>query len=481
MARLALRSMIEELNIPRCSIHECKNGKELAHAIDDLKPDLAIVDIKMPLLNGLEAIAESKKVSPNTEVIITTGFSEFGYAKKAIELGVYDYLLKPVDPEKLNEIVHNILKSKHNALIEANNKFQSRMIGLYYDQNPIGEELLNETNKNIHYAVCMFYIDSIQPVNELYLLKKRVMNNLKALVDDILEEKMQIANLNIGYNSLTVVFSYNIENYNKINKYIKGVKDLLINEGNNDSRITALISENVNSYKYIKTEIDEIEKYAALRIILGTGKNYCTNELCANGNYKKYLSMAKLIDELSEYFKNNVYVKLCDLLDKIERIMANEKDVLSETMIDDNINTFLRNTIGFKYNGGCSKAWLKALNDYKDSFLRKSGRSKDVTEQIMEFINENFMYEISISTLSEIFNLTPNYISSLFHKKTNMKLVDYLSKVRIIKAQNLLSETDMNVEEICESIGYHSTRHFSKLFKNYTGYSPVEYRKMEVR
>ena len=95
----------------------------------------------------------------------------------------------------------------------------------------------------------------------------------------------------------------------------------------------------------------------------------------------------------------------------------------------------------------------------------------------MEFINQNYMYDISIGTLSEIFDLTPNYISALFHKRTSMKLVNYVAKVRVSRSKKLLAETNLSVSDICEAVGYHSCRYYTKLFKEINGISLYEYRK----
>lgn len=88
-----------------------KDGREgLANILRE-KPDLVLIDIKMPGLNGLEVIKEAKKQGFNGHFIILTGFSEFEYAKSAISMGVDGYLLKPIDEDELLEYVEKIRKS----------------------------------------------------------------------------------------------------------------------------------------------------------------------------------------------------------------------------------------------------------------------------------------------------------------------------------------------------------------------------------
>lgn len=89
-------------------IGEAVNGKQGIDQIHKLKPDLVITDIKMPIMDGLEMLQSFKE--KDFEVIIITGYGEFEYAKSAIRLGVFDYLLKPIDENKLYQVVTNVVQ-----------------------------------------------------------------------------------------------------------------------------------------------------------------------------------------------------------------------------------------------------------------------------------------------------------------------------------------------------------------------------------
>lgn len=144
LIRLSLRSMIEDIKIHDCTIIECKNGKELIEVVKSIKPEIVFADIKMPIFSGLEAIENCMNFSKDTQFILTTGFSEFEYAKKAIQLGVYDYLIKPIEPVKLNEIINNIVKENKQRLYEKNLIFQKNIMDIVYSDYVTKEEVLNE-------------------------------------------------------------------------------------------------------------------------------------------------------------------------------------------------------------------------------------------------------------------------------------------------------------------------------------------------
>ena len=109
LVRFAMKSMLSEFMEDSEDIFlEAVNGRDMVKVCKDKKPDVVLADISMPYMDGLEAISECKKYSPMTQYVIVTGFSEFEYAKRAIHLGVNEYLLKPVDSQKLRTGIEKI-------------------------------------------------------------------------------------------------------------------------------------------------------------------------------------------------------------------------------------------------------------------------------------------------------------------------------------------------------------------------------------
>src|SRR5258708_34117955 len=106
--RANLRSTLQGLDIPIDIIGEALNGEELVELVRQSLPDVVFVDIRMPKVNGLEAIRLAKNDSPDTKWFILTGFSEFDYAKEPIRLGTGDYLLKPISPDELKNFMQQV-------------------------------------------------------------------------------------------------------------------------------------------------------------------------------------------------------------------------------------------------------------------------------------------------------------------------------------------------------------------------------------
>ena len=99
----------EEEGIEFCG--EAGDGELALPLILQQKPDILITDIKMPFMDGLELAAEVKKQLPDTKIVILSGYSEFEYAQEALRLGVTEYLLKPITPKKLKEVIRKLADS----------------------------------------------------------------------------------------------------------------------------------------------------------------------------------------------------------------------------------------------------------------------------------------------------------------------------------------------------------------------------------
>ena len=94
------------------------------------------------------------------------------------------------------------------------------------------------------------------------------------------------------------------------------------------------------------------------------------------------------------------------------------------------------------------------------------------------YVEDHYMEDICINTISSVCGITPNYLSKLFHQKEGMRFMDYLTQVRISHAKRLLiSPSFSSIGEVAEQVGYNGARHFSKVFQKITGQTPSEYRK----
>lgn len=117
---------------------------------------------------------------------------------------------------------------------------------------------------------------------------------------------------------------------------------------------------------------------------------------------------------------------------------------------------------------------------YEFAILDRDKASNNINQirQAKKYIEENYMNNITLEDIGAYIGFNPSYFSSFFKKETETSFVEYLSKVRIEKAKNLLRESDLRMQDICLMVGYNDVKYFTKAFIKYTGLKPNEYRKI---
>lgn len=142
LIRHSIRCNCLQLGFEEQDVDEAENGEVLLNKLRTTHYDLALVDVKMPLMNGLEAIRNGIIIAPDTLFYILSGYDEFKYAQEAIRMGVRDYLLKPVSKNDLDKIIEDSV-----LLIEQKRSDFRRNLKML-----IGE-MLEEPRENIQFPI----------------------------------------------------------------------------------------------------------------------------------------------------------------------------------------------------------------------------------------------------------------------------------------------------------------------------------------
>lgn len=221
--RNGLEKLINSFDIDLKVIGKAKNGVEALKLIKEYSPNIIIMDINMPLMDGLKTIEKINEIDPLAKTIIISGYDKFEYAKKALELGVFNYLLKPINIEELKSILEDAIKSYSERLWEINqlNKENNKNINTNIDVlNFIRENFSNNKMSLQFVSDSLFltppYLSKL--VKEKtgitftdYLNKLRINKSIKLLLSDNNYSIKSIASM-VGY-STQHYFSRAFKNY----------------------------------------------------------------------------------------------------------------------------------------------------------------------------------------------------------------------------------------------------------------------------
>ena len=444
--------------------------------VEQFKPDISFVDINMPVINGLNAINYAKSISPGTVFIIVTGYSEFEFAKRAIEIKVDNYLLKPVKPSDLKKVIDDSVQKQNYLHFEINKYFERLVIAKYHNVEniDINENTLNLMDSFSSFKSLIIIFDSrdselIKRIKTDYFIQIRKQSG------SFISKELMIAVFNTSDNILIVLAAFNDNRLSEANTFFSECEKTI--SDNNPDILISTFKNSFNSFD-INKYYSDILQILPLRIIFRNTGRKNSLYFIQHENRDELLRICSLIDSLNKYYNNKNYM---GYLNTIERLKENSLflSVMKNNEYRKSITSYLNVYSGFnlKLQDFRIESWFMEITEFGEANISRKNSNSKYIDEVIEYIESNYMKDIGINTISEKLKITPNYLSAIFHKETNLKFTDYISKTRILRARKMLLESSLTIREISENVGYHSTRHFTKLFIKYTGQYPSTYRK----
>ena len=226
---------------------------------------------------------------------------------------------------------------------------------------------------------------------------------------------------------------------------------------------------------FIKIHIKDLDGY------IKTNWKYGKDSLFTAVNNFIEKSNSKIYSVILNYGEEELYTVMLTENDGVSKYqLENIRKTLNEIMALDISYEFvaLYSSVEKFVKEGSKKEIYDAFG-ISDEVLTDIGASVESEKAIYkakEYIARRYMSEIGLNDVAEKVGLSAAYFSRLFKQETGENFIDYLIKVRMEKAKKLFEETTAQAKEIGEKVGYKKGKYFGKLFKNYTGYTPTEYR-----
>lgn len=424
-------------------------------------------------MSGLEAIEESKKYTKDTKFVIISGYADFEYAQSGIDLGISAYLLKPVEEEKLNAVVNSLKEKIVEHKTESNSAFQLNVLDHFNYFSTIGiqenyEE--KELSKGFHYFAFGLFVNRKKNPGENDEVMHNVIGEVQTLGDEIVKGGGNYAMVYSIEGTPYFVFLISDSQREYLFSRIKKISVLTL--GGVGSVLFCFRGKGVRElYEY--SEKLDAEFYIGMNYPSGMILDYVNLSLP-----KTEQKALRLIYELLEAWSNAESVKYKEILNRLYREYKDEDLRLRF----ENISCYCTKVTGEPIDGSSFKTFCKSFVDISETMYQNiSTEDNDITEQVKEYIQKYYMNDISISQIAGHYNLTANYLSTIFRQKTGCRFIDYLTEIRIMNSKKLLiRNSTVSVKDIAMMVGYNSARHFSTLFQKQVGMTPTTYRKERV-
>lgn len=485
LVRASLKSMLEESEFSVQVVGQATDGQELVSLVEKFLPDIAFVDIKMPVLNGLEAIKAVKEISPCTQWIILTGFKEFDYAREALSLGVACYLLKPVSRKELEQTLKKTLDDIRFLYQTQNMVFESELLSIVDALSPLSDLSTEGILKKSKFQSALFVFDS--SLDEGVKAQKHLefCKAVRATIRGNLSSGTRIAFFTLPSGELALAgawgFSRSMDGKHMIHRYVRKIEALAKLHCEDHFSITVVKCEESDSLEKLIKNLNQMHNLSVLRVIAGHGEILSINELSSyfKGCSPELLELCDALLRLSSAYTEKAYAQFIRILDELEMKIPLRK-ALPDTNVRKSVASFLIHSIGCDISL-CQEpsAWLKNIRNFGETVLEKMRKddsaAQDIMSQVLLYIEQNYSKDFGLAQIAEQFDVTPNYLSALFHKKTGVTFMNYMTRIRMVKAKELLSNPNTKVQKAAEQLGYCSARHFSRIFKKFYGCYPSDY------
>lgn len=483
LVRASLRSMLDELNMPVHVIGEARNGEEALRYVTERQPDLVFVDIRMPKLNGLEVIAQSRADSPHTKWIIVSGHSEFQYAKEALRLGACNYLLKPFSLDELQDsLIH--AQDIHDAhILDLNRQLEHAILSCMQGSGDNRANLCQLGARR--YKINVFYFNGCLSEQETLMRQQQLHEQLQLLIrNQSLTASLHAVALLLTSGNPVIVWSWPAAHQQHAVEFQQEMEDavqqMCKDEFSSSPAITTIQIEECANLQEVAQKVEELQRIAPLRMLFPMEHTLALHDLLKLDQQHDWLSISHHIEKVCRLFRQQDYHGYSKALASMERELCGTH--LADQSLVHRIQVSISCSIGIPVDKKEDReGWLLQMKSLGDQMIpqppRHNSMNKDIVQQVVAFVDEHYMHNIGMKQIADMFHVTPNYLSSLFHKKHGTPFLKYVTETRMLKAKELLiKEPHLKVQEIAEAVGYFSTRHFTKLFRENFGCYPSDLR-----
>lgn len=478
------------------------NGKQALKKFKELHPKVVITDIRMPFMDGIDLIREIRKQDSNTKIILLTAYGDFKYAQQAINEGITNYILKDeVDPAHILKLMCSIkgqIKSEeykqdilvqnaardyfcngyntiagfesgmHDAL-----KVPSSFIIINEDlpislsehddkRNPL-ENIEKALNLVRHFEDGEFCVRYAFSIGEDIILAVKTDSNRKNIFSDLdsfalIIIKMLKKSLDKSFTVFTVCNRLNLREISSI--YRKHCERMKSKYFLGSGKVYNFLNDKLDMHETkVKLDMDEINRAFSTEdesIACNYINSLYKSVSFPTMNYREFLNISwKLYDIFEvESKKDSGYPELLDMKEGSNpNIWFSTEDV--------------RNWIEDRF--------ARLIRTRREGYLYRL--SPEVRNSI-KYILKNYMNrDLKIDDIAYNVGLSAGRLSVIFKKEMDLTINEYITKVRIDRAKELLECENFKVYEVANSVGYGSSQYFSHIFFNITGLNPLDFKK----
>lgn len=472
---------------------EAATGDQALEKLLTLQPDVALMDIRMPGISGLEAIRRARQQGYTGKVVIVSSYTDFKYAQEAIRYGVQHYLTKPIDEDELKRILEEFSLSfareeqDSHSSAQYREKVRSAMIAdiLLGSSQPDQQQLAELQLAADRYQVVLLerpkaseesppltgsdskdYDHILLEGSEVLLLRgSAAIRRFHELLDFSLRSRHGADPFPFFACGPEVTAAQDIsESYRQAvrlqeRRFFCDPEQYVLTPGD--------LPEATDCTPTVSNQL--VKKYAATLLD-------CIQSFNRRSMVQTLQELHDLLWSTSDPIRS-IRLYLMDLYLQIREQMS---QLYPESEIPFFTNAEIIHTIeeaSYLYE------IIQFFSQRFEIFMEATGTSTrdSVLDDILHYIHHNYAGNITLESIAPLFGYNRSYLGKIFTKKMGQNFNSYVDHVRIEKSKELLLKDNAKVYIIAERVGYKNVDYFHLKFRKYVGQSPAEYRKQNKR
>ncbi len=473
------------------------SAKEAIEIAKNQKIDLIITDIRMPEMLGMDMIKCISAFSPETKFVLLSAYSEFEYAKWAIDYQISGYLLKPIDEDELKKLLEKI-----RADLEKETEYTYRSAVSYFTKVLAGDVGCADKIPDVYRKTEVRYVKIKEFRKDI--IDSTVQSGTSPLAEEVSaaigKYRADVSTaecfvIKSGFKDFELVID-ETEDKNASVKYANRIKQALA--GSSIQDFVIFIGKRVDKPEEIYRSKDSVK-------ILDDALFYDSEQIFLYEDYKDvrycdYLSDVSIVQGVTDAINTTEREKIEKSVNRFSEETVKEKvrpEIVCgyiNKIIFDMIDSLGENsseamTIVYKWSllkknnyitsGMINEFLMEITKDFADTLIKIRNRRKSgVIGEIIEYVKRDYANkELNINWISKRYFVTPAYLGKIFKEKTGVSFNNYLVQIRMKKAKELLTNTEYKIYEIAQMVGFTDSNYFHVKFQNFENMSPASYRK----
>ncbi|WP_379131865.1 helix-turn-helix domain-containing protein [Paenibacillus sp. sgz500958] len=490
----------------------CSENKPLAALkyIENHEVDLLITDIKMPVISGLELSRRALEFNPALKTVFISGYQDFQYAKTALDLKAYAYILKPVDDEEIitvlrgavGELKNERLKKKEEVTSIASFDFIENDILQHLLEGTLNQETLDTLLAKypldlVFTSACAVLIEADDVLHRMNINPETGQQELEKLTQFIgtrIRDNDLGRFCSLNRSQIGLIYTAPLDTLEKhLEQLVKDVR-----EGTSFT-VTISFGSPVPAPAQLSVSFSQAKALMNGKMFIGKNR-VIPRAMSKPGITKDVKDLSVVLEAMFGAMAGYRLIGICDCIDELFEVAAEFKHPVKVYNFSIHIASRLEaylGTLNETYEsllgwGITSMDVIQQLETVEDIkrwlrnvlfqiseilFMKKQHRNRRLIEHIETFIRDKMAENLTLREVANHFAYSPNHLGVLFKEHTGESFNEYLLRIRMEKAIRLLDQHQYKIYEVADMVGYKNIAYFSRQFREFFNITAGDYRK----